>query len=67
MGASGTNNMILTILQGISRKDGAVDVFMPAFARKLTDKEISALGTYLARQFGNPSVSIAEKDVKRLR
>ncbi|NMM85712.1 cytochrome C [Rhodococcus sp. SRB_17] len=65
LGRSNTNNLVLSILQGVPRHGR--DSIMPAFAHELTDPQISTLGNYLLKEYGNPQARVTDSQVARLR
>lgn len=67
VGAATTNNLIMAILNGVQRHTNEGYVFMPEFASTLSDQEIALLATHVLKQFGQPQLSVAAEDVKKLR
>lgn len=71
-GGVNTNNMISAILFGVDRKVGDHHVFMPrfdqfSFVQVLSDGQIAAIASYVARQFGNPTLQVTAADVAIIR
>lgn len=54
VGARDPNNLVMAILQGVTRGE----TFMPGFAAHLDDAQIAALSNYLLQQFGNGEVAV---------
>jgi mono/diheme cytochrome c family protein len=67
VGAATTNNLIMAILNGVQRHTNEGYVFMPAFASTLSDQDIASLANHVLQQFGQPQLSVAPEDVKKLR
>lgn len=67
LGHSNTNNLVMVMLEGVHRQADTPDVLMPGFAALLSDQQIATLGNYLLKQYGNPSASVTEEQVKTLR
>jgi mono/diheme cytochrome c family protein len=67
VGATNPTNLIQVILHGVQRNAAGNEVSMPGFAQDLTNAQIAALVNYVTRQFGNPAVSVTERDVAKLR
>ncbi len=66
------NNMISAILFGVDRTVGDHHVLMPRFdqlsyVQTLSDAQIAAIGSFVARQFGNPSLVVTAADVATVR
>ncbi|OCJ08019.1 cytochrome C [Rhizobium sp. AC44/96] len=72
-GAAEPDNLIATILFGLSRTVGDAHVFMPAFGQtasytdRLSDKDVADVSNYVLTQFGNPDVAVTAADVARIR
>lgn len=64
LGRENTNNLVLVILEGLRRQP---DVFMPGFAKELSDTQVATLGTYLIQHFGNPAGKVTAAQVADLR
>jgi len=59
-------------LFGVDRTVGGVHVLMPrfgemSFVQVLSDEQIASIGSYVARQFGNPSLLVSAAEVATLR
>jgi mono/diheme cytochrome c family protein len=67
LGHANTNNLVMVMLEGVHRQDGAPDVLMPAFGHLLSDQQIATLGNYLLKQYGNRDASVTVQQVKTLR
>ena len=65
VGRSNTNNLVLSILQGVPRHGR--DSIMPAFAHELTDAQVTTLSNYLLKEYGNPKARVTDSQVARLR
>jgi mono/diheme cytochrome c family protein len=63
VGAEQANNLVMVILQGVSRQDRHVHISMPGFADVLSDSQVAALGNYVLEQFGNPALQITPEFV----
>ncbi len=72
-GADRPDNLVATILFGVSRTVDNVPTFMPAFGPaasytdKLSDKDIADVSNYVLSQFGNAAVKVTPADVARIR
>ena len=72
-GAPEPDNLVSTILFGLTRTVGDTHTFMPAFGPassftdRLSDKEVADVSNYVLTQFGNPDVTLTEADVARIR
>ena len=71
-GGNNADNMISAILFGVDRDVGGDHVFMPrfdeiSFVQSLSDEQIARIGTFVARQFGNPNLHVTAADVARVR
>jgi mono/diheme cytochrome c family protein len=65
-------NMVSAILFGVDRTVGGVHVLMPRFGemsyvQALSDEQIASIGSYVARQFGNPRLRVSAAEVATLR
>ena len=65
--ASQPNNLVMTLIEGISRKGADLEVNMPALGADLDDQQIAAVANYSLQRFGNPALSVTEHDVAKLR
>jgi hypothetical protein len=59
-------------LFGVDRTVGGVHVLMPRFGemsyvQALSDEQIASIGSYVARQFGNPRLRVSAAEVATLR
>jgi mono/diheme cytochrome c family protein len=72
-GAERPDNLISTILFGLSRTVEGKNQFMPGFGpqasytERLSDEEIAAISNYVLTQYGNPSVEVSAADVATIR
>jgi mono/diheme cytochrome c family protein len=64
LGRANTNDLAMVVLDGLHRNP---DVFMPGFARELSDQQIATLGSYLLQRYGNPAGRVTLDQVKQLR
>jgi len=62
-----TNNLVLTMLDGIQRHDRDGAVVMPGFRQVMTDVQITTLGNYLMQTYGNPAGKVTVDQVAALR
>ncbi|HUH58866.1 MAG TPA: cytochrome c [Candidimonas sp.] len=68
VGRLNTNNLVMAILDGITRGHGeSAGTIMPAYRNTLSDTQIATLGTYMVRHFGNPESAVTVEQVARLR
>ncbi|MNO64731.1 Gluconate 2-dehydrogenase cytochrome c subunit precursor [compost metagenome] len=67
VGALQADNLVRVVLDGVQRKAGKDEVFMPGYAGILDDGQIAALVNYLTRQFGNPEVKVDSARVAAIR
>jgi mono/diheme cytochrome c family protein len=72
-GAERADNLVTTILFGLSRTVDGKTTFMPgfgpqaSFTERLSDDEIAAVSNYVLAQYGNPSVKVTAADVVTIR
>jgi len=72
-GGDNPDNLIATILFGLSRTIDGVPTFMPAFGEnaaytdRLSDKDVADVSNYVLGHFGNGKVTITAADVLRVR
>jgi mono/diheme cytochrome c family protein len=66
LGRTNTNNLVLVVLNGIHRQANKAGL-MPAFADDLSDQQITKLGGYVLKHFGNPHAQITAQQVGQLR
>lgn len=67
VGATTPNNLVMTVMDGVSRKWDDKSTYMPGFARDMTDAQVSAVVTYVADSFGNPQAAASPETVATLR
>lgn len=60
-------NVTQAILHGVRMRVGDTDVFMPAYARSLTDSEVAAVANYVIGHFGGKQGQVTAADVARAR
>ncbi|MBS0468308.1 MAG: c-type cytochrome [Proteobacteria bacterium] len=65
LGHANTNNLVLSILQGVPRYGR--DSIMPAFAQELDDAQVATLANYLLQNYGNPAAKVHAEQVHSLR
>lgn len=69
-GADRADNLIATILHGVSRTVQGKPQFMPAFGDvasftdRLSDQEIAEVSNYVLTQYGNPAVKVSAEQVR---
>ena len=66
VGAPSANNLVMVILNGVQRRVGHHDAYMPGF-RNLSDAQVVTLVNYVEQQFGDPAVRIATDQVASFR
>ncbi len=72
-GGNNPDNLIATILFGLSRTIDGVPTFMPAFGEnasytdRLSDKDVADVSNYVLSHFGNGKVTVTAADVLRVR
>jgi fructose 5-dehydrogenase cytochrome subunit len=71
-GGVNADNVISAILFSVDRDVGGHRAFMPRFDRlslvqSLSDEQIAQISTFVARQFGNPTLHITAADVAKVR
>jgi fructose 5-dehydrogenase cytochrome subunit len=71
-GGSNADNMISAILFGVDREVGGHRLCMPrfdeiSFVQSLSNEQIAQIGSFVARQFGNPNLHITAADVAKIR
>ena len=66
-GRRNTDNLVMTILDGIAWRTDGSGVRMPGFASELSDQQIATLGNYLTQHFGNPAAAVTIDQVRTLR
>jgi mono/diheme cytochrome c family protein len=67
LGRSNTDNLVMVILDGVHRQADTPDILMPGFAQLLTDQQITTLGNYLLKQYGNANATVTVEQVRTLR
>ncbi|MHC5308324.1 c-type cytochrome [Bartonella sp. LJL80] len=67
VGAADPSNLVLTILNGVSRHTGQVDAFMPAYNKDMDDTQIASLANYVLQNWGNPDAKVNKSQVSDLR
>lgn len=64
LGRTNTNNLVMVILDGLRRQP---DVFMPGFAKELSDTQVATLSNYLIQHFGNPAAKVSVEQTASVR
>ncbi|EJF90332.1 cytochrome c [Bartonella tamiae] len=67
VGAVDSSNLILTILNGVSRKTAEEYAFMPAYKDTFSDAQIASVANYVLQKWGNPDAHVSEQKVNDLR
>ncbi|MBN3788925.1 c-type cytochrome [Burkholderia sp. Ac-20353] len=67
LGRTNTDNLVMVMLSGVQRQPDTPDVLMPGFADLLTDQQITTLGNYLLKRYGNPAATVTVERVRTLR
>lgn len=67
LGRSNTSNLVMVMLHGVQHQDGTPDMLMPGFSDLLSDQQITTLGNYLLKRWGNPDAVVTVDQVKALR
>lgn len=62
-----TNNLVLTILDGIHLPAQGNGVVMPGFRDVMSDAQVATLGNYLMQAYGNPAGKVTAEQVAALR
>lgn len=66
-GASAANNLVMVILDGVSRGDSDDPIFMPGFRARLSDDQVATLANFVVRSFGDKGATIKPEFVASLR
>jgi mono/diheme cytochrome c family protein len=72
-GADRPDNLIATILFGLSRDVGGKHIFMPAFGPqaaftdRLSDQDVADVSNYVLANYGNPALTVTAADVATIR
>jgi mono/diheme cytochrome c family protein len=71
-GGANADDMVSAILFGVDRMVGEQHVLMPrfdqlSFVQPLSDEQIATITSYVAQQFGNPSLRVTAADVATMR
>ncbi|MGH8042387.1 MAG: c-type cytochrome, partial [Rudaea sp.] len=66
-GRLNTDNLVMTMLDGIDYRTGAASIRMPGFAAELSDAQVAKLGSFLLKQYGNPEGKVTPDQVRTLR
>jgi mono/diheme cytochrome c family protein len=68
VGRTNTNNLVMVILDGITRGHGPqAGIVMPAYRNTLSDTQIANLSQYVVQHFGNPDATVTTEQVSQLR
>jgi len=62
-----TNNLVLTILDGVHLPAQGNGVVMPGFRTVMSDTQVATLGNYLIKAYGNPAGKVTVEQVASLR
>ncbi|MDN5843293.1 MAG: cytochrome c [Alcaligenaceae bacterium] len=62
-----TNNLVLTILDGIQQHGKEPGTIMPGFRTVMSDAQVATLGNYLMQNYGNPAGTVSAEQVSTLR
>lgn len=66
-GRLNTDNLVMTMLDGIDYRTGTANIRMPGFAAELSDAQVAKLGSFLLTQYGNPGGKVTPDQVRTLR
>ena len=67
VGARDPSNLVMVILQGVSRQTAEGHAFMPGFAGRLDDAQVATLANYMLSQFGDERSKVDAGFVARQR
>ncbi len=67
LGRANTNNLVMVMLDGITRHGDTTERVMPGFRTTMSDTQIATLGTYLTEHYGNPAAKVTAAQVATLR
>ncbi|HWL30387.1 MAG TPA: cytochrome c [Burkholderiaceae bacterium] len=68
VGRTNTNNLVMVILDGITRGHGEeAGIVMPGYRNALSDTQIVNLSQYVVGHFGHPDATVTADQVARLR
>jgi mono/diheme cytochrome c family protein len=67
LGRINTDNLVMVMLAGIQRQTDTQNLFMPGFAKQLSDRQIATLGSYLMQRYGNPGAVVTVEQARTLR
>src|SRR5690606_10506079 len=67
LGRTNTNNLVMVMLDGITRHGDITERVMPGFRTTMSDVQIATLGTYLTEHYGNPEAKVTAAQVATLR
>jgi fructose 5-dehydrogenase cytochrome subunit len=57
-GAANPANLVMTILNGVSRQGADARSFMPSFASQMSDAQIAAVANHVLAHFGRPDTKV---------
>jgi mono/diheme cytochrome c family protein len=66
-GRTQTNNLVLTILDGVHLPAQGNGVIMPGFRNVMSDTQMATLSNYLIKAYGNPAGKVTVEQVAALR
>lgn len=67
LGRSNTNNLVMVMLDGITRHGDTPQRLMPGFRTVMSDQQLATLGSYLTERYGNPAAKVSVDQVETLR
>jgi mono/diheme cytochrome c family protein len=67
VGATTPNNLVMAILQGVSRVGADGPTHMPTFRDDMTDDQVASVANFVAKTFGNPKLTVTAADVATIR
>ncbi|MGS0891247.1 c-type cytochrome [Burkholderia stagnalis] len=65
--AARPDNLVMSILDGVSRRDGTTRIWMPAFRDTLNDTQVAELANYVSLTFGGRDAGLSPDRVATLR
>lgn len=65
--AARPDNLVMSILDGVSRREGTTRIWMPAFRDTLSDGEVAELANYVSLTFGGRAAGLSPDRVATLR
>ncbi|TCQ99413.1 cytochrome c [Neorhizobium sp. JUb45] len=61
------NNLVMTVLEGVHRTGSSGPTLMPAFENDMNDRQVAAVASFVAQNFGNPAMTITPETVAEFR